>query len=824
MKVNNWRGNEGNCAQDYINCNGRESNTQDIFQEYNSSIDAVIKKTYGTLATAYGKIVDVRKRVEGADTEIANLNNQLAKARSDIQMAGQSKMANLNQLIERKRKEYIDGAVKYTDAQIAQAKHDMDKFQSDWQATGPQINDHEIRERILASKGEAGAVSSTAKSVLDHYNCNYGEFNSRSSNGGWSVEFFNLYQKFKAETQGDSDVMMRVGGEDYTKQKVLDKFEGSYKKNPYSIFKILLYLICFPLAIVRYKYNEPNWLKCVLNIFNDIKLNNNRFKTVAMLGAWAFQWYSLFYLKWYYMAMYLVVVVTLTTCFILSKKKIHQIIKEMVEIDVCYEMMVGSIDAQVQAEIDAEKKRLTDQANAKWMSLRQKWESMVKENEAAIEQAKRTFDPNAIDNAELEADYRRMVADMQNRVRELENRIQSCKEQKAKLQEENRPLLVGYDEAKSKVRQQLSTDGEDLAFSINGKPFNFVFAQIDAQTILKSNSVINALGLPITLTGRLINSADAATEATSDLPPATIPINLTALEKEQVKVICAEYPWYENVYEELNTIMSSVDQEIKKALGSAANGDIKFDFSRFYKFTLVEHGLRCAVVFFNSHDDINSRKTVADLCTHNIIHPTVCTTDKRGLSFRIFPNDRTSFDAMDYGLGASVEERNSMESSHFYEVYDANDRDKVVSDLYNNALTMSKEIGSSSRNVVEYRAKKINGGSSPTRLTYAIFTDEVDRFWNDTLRSIMYGTGGTQSGGHDAAGENTYGIVPILFLDLAPLVADKPDSTSINKIEEVAKAAAVRNFFYIKSGASTLTKYNRQDVLQLINRAREKAR
>jgi len=824
MKVVNWRGNEGNCAQDYINGTGKDVSTDDMFKEYNKNINAVIRKVYGTMASAYGKIVDSKRKIDATDAEIESLSSQLAKARSDIQMAGANKNNNLQELIERKMKEYIEASKPYTEQQIEDAKSAANTAGAKCKDAGSSVDVNAIRERVMASKGATGAVAVAAKGIIDFYSQNYGEFPADANSGGWTAEFYNMYEGVVAKVQEDPTVNERVFNEGYTQQGVLDKFERSYKKNPHKILKMLVYLLCFPIAIQRYKYREPSWMKAISNIISDIKNDNNRGAIIIQLCLWVLQWFALFYLKPVYICIFGVIVVTLAVAFYFSKKKIIDIVREMVEIDICCTGAIGSIDDQIREEVAAEVEREKASLVAEFNRLKAIYENMVNSNNKAIEDARNSFDPNNIDKGELESEYRKLITEMKTRVGEIENRIKLCQEHKNKLIEDNRPLLLGYEESKNVIKRQLSSDTEEDAFTVNGKPFNFVFGQLDAQSILKSTGVINSLGMPVTLSGRLANDAEVLGDIKSDMPPATIPINLKPVSKEDIQKICSEYGWYENVYTEMCTIMAGVDQELRQAINKMGADTEGLDFSKFYKFTIVEHGLRCAVMFYNSKDDVNSRKTVADVCTHNIIHPTVCTTDMRGLSFRIFPNDRTSFDAMDYGLGASIEERNSMASNHFYEVYDASDRDKIVSELYSSALGMAKEIGSSSRNIVEYRAKKMNGGSSPTRITYLIFTDDVERYWSDTLRSILYGTGGTQTGGHDASGENTYGIVPILFLDLAPLLVEKPDTSAINRIEEVSKAIAVKNFFYVGSGAESIKKFDRKEVQTLVDKARTRAR
>lgn len=55
-------------------------------------------------------------------------------------------------------------------------------------------------------------------------------------------------------------------------------------------------------------------------------------------------------------------------------------------------------------------------------------------------------------------------------------------------------------------------------------------------------------------------------------------------------------------------------------------------------------------------------------------------------------------------------------------------------------------------------------------------------------------------------------------------MAEKPDSSVINKYEEIANAIAFNNFFYIKSNTDSLKKYDRKEVQAIIDSARVRSR
>lgn len=824
MKVLNWRGRENECAQEYVSAKTNNVNTFDIFKEYNYSIDRVIRDCYGTLATAYDKISDVSGKIKAADAEIENLNAQHKKVSEDIQMAGHNKNANIQALIENKKLEFIRNSAVHSQEEIMKVREDADKTYSDYENVESLIDMESIRRRVLDNTGSAGEVSLATKGAIDYYGRTYGEFVNGKSNG-WSSEFSRLYQGILESVKSDSTVIERVSSEMYTKNDILSKVKNSYKQNPYKVMKILLYMLCMPVAFYKYSYSEPNIIKCIKGVINDIRFGNRAPINIGLVVLWIAQWVFIASgTKPIKLIIYIILCLGVFLIFNISKKKITQVVKEFVEIEYSYSSVIGSIDDMVAEEFRKEKEIIGNEILSKYKKLDDMYNKMIADNKAAADEAEKLFDPNSIDKNDLEEEHRIFISKLQNKRKDIENSIEACKMNKAKMIEENKILLSKYDEAKDLVRSRLASDNNEGAFDINGNKYNFIFSQLDAHMILTNTKVINPLGMPISLTGKEINTVEDLSDVKSDMPPVTVPIRLREVTKADIRNICSAYNWYEFVYGELTTMMSEINDEVKRIVVSQEPSATNVDFSKFYKFDVLEHGLRCTVMFYNSKNDVNSHKTVANVCTHNIIHPAICTTDMRGLSFRIFPKDRTSFDSMDYSLGASIEERNSMISNHFYEVYDSSDRDKVLQELYSNALSLAKEIGSNSKNIIEYRAKKINGGSSPTRITYLIFTDDVNKYWTDTLRSILYGTGGTQTGGHDVYGENTYGIVPILFIDLAPLYDEKPDRSIAETIANIATSIPMDNFFYVGSGAETLKKYNRNEVLKIVESSINKSK
>ena len=820
MKVLNWRGKEHDYAKDYVNGGNNNKDTLDVFKEYNRFTDKVIKSCYGTLALSYDRIAEVQSKMKSADDEIDNLNAKLKKVKDEMQMAGHNKNANLNEIIENKKLEFIKNSAVHSELDISSARANADNEYSKYENVGNLIDMEEIRRKVLEDTGSAGEVSLATKGAIDFYGRTYGEFDNQ--NNGWSSEFTDLYRGIVSSVKADGTVMDRVSAEMYTKKSILNKLHNSYKKNPYVLLKILLYMVCFPVAFYKYKYSEKSVLKCITCIVSDIKNNNGTYLYATFIMLWLAQWIIIASgHKPIKLIVFSILCLIVYLIFNISKKKITQVVREFVEIEYCYGSVISSMDKMIEDEFNKRKEELSGDILKSYKYWNDMYDKMVAENEEAARRAEQMFDPNSIDKKDLERDHANLISSLRNQLISIENSIESCKMNKAKMMEENREYIQKYQVAKDEVRKHLSADNNNDAFDIDGSKYNFIFGQLDAQVILTSTKVINPIGMPTSLTGKIVNSVEEYSDVKSDLPPVTIPIKLREVSKSDLKNICSAYNWYEAVYSELVSIMADVNKDVIRVIG---NQDANIDFSKFYKFDVLEHGLRCAVMFYNSKEDVNSHRTVANVCTHNIIHPAICTTDMRGLSFRIFPKDRTSFDSMDYSLGASIEERNSMISNHFYEVYDSSDRDKVLSELYSNSLALAKEIGSNSKNIIEYRAKKINGGSSPTRVTYLIFTDDVSKYWTDTLRSILYGTGGTQTGGHDVYGENTYGIVPILFIDLAPLYEEKPDTTIADTISNIAMSIPMDNFFYVGSGAETLRKYNRNEVLRIVEQSLSKAK
>lgn len=823
MKVNQWKGNESNYSKDYISGEGKTLDTRDVYQSYNSAIDNVISQCYGMMSDAFKRLKDSEGRARVAAAEVEEVNRKLVAARSEIQVTGQGKEQRLAQLIAHKKNEAVESAAIFSDEMIERSTRRIEQAKAVMDNPQVSVTREAIKQEVLASKSEAGAVSNAAKSVLDSYNGLYTEFGSNGS-GGWSREFYDNYQKVKAKVFEDPDEMMRVVGENYTRDKVLAKYSSSYRKSPYTVIKMLFYLFLLPIAMVKYKYNEKSITKCLSIIIKDIKFNNNRFARIATIIAWLIELRILLSSGTVVLVISALILVSLLGCFFLTKKKLKEQINEMIVIDACYEHMIGSIDAQVEEQYQAALNAAKADAVNKYNALVVSHNDMLDKNKAAREEALRNFDASKIDKSELEAEYAKMIQEMRERINSLEKKLEECRKAESDIKEQRQPLYTAYNDAKAKVQAMLSADDERNGFTIEGRQFCLAFAQTDALAILRTNNVKNAMGMIMSLTGRVIASAEASADAASDLPPVSIPIDIVPVTKEQVKAICSNRDWYDSVYEDLRAIMATVNKNIKNDLTASGVDTTNIDMSEFYKFVTVNHGLRCSVVFYNSAEDRDSIRTITNLCIHNIIHPTVCTTDKRGLSFRIFAKDRTAFDAVDYSIGASIEQANSMSSNHFYEVYDNSDYEKIITELYNSGLNTAKEIGNIASNIVEYRAKKMIGGSSPTRITYAIFVDDVDKFWSGNLRQLLNGTGGTQTGGHATVGENKYGVVPILFLDLAELMAEKPDSSVINKYEEIANAIAFNNFFYIKSNTDSLKKYDRKEVQAIIDSARVRSR
>ena len=125
--------------------------------------------------------------------------------------------------------------------------------------------------------------------------------------------------------------------------------------------------------------------------------------------------------------------------------------------------------------------------------------------------------------------------------------------------------------------------------------------------------------------------------------------------------------------------------------------------------------------------------------------------------------------------------------------------------------------------VYEYIIKKKKGGTEAIENTvYAIMWDDINNIYNDKLIELLLQSGGTQNEGFDKSAKNKNGIIPILLLDRAVLNKDKPDRMTLDNLTKIVNSVNASNFYQIGAEASTLTMFDRKQMVDELERLKQK--
>lgn len=829
MNIQNWRSDIKGKASKYIegvrNTGvAKDVDCMDALMRFNSNVDYVVRESLTALDKAYAleyecdkQSMELSKRIKEYDVDIANIQSAIANAESN-------KDAEIHNLIIKAQQDAVRNAKVYTDEQLADVKAELDRLNAEKDnVTAPKTLE-QVREELFNNVGSEGAVAKAAVDALSYFNSNYGEFQD-SGDGKWSEAFSKIYTNAVNEAQQDTTKVIEATSKYRTAEDIHSYVATAYKRNPYAMVKLLLYMFALPIAQIKYQYSNPNIFKCIVTLIQDIATGYKRPQRIIATVFMVVEWYLLLTQHIGITIVTFVVLGTLIACFFVGRKKFSEQIREMALVYVSYEQQVGGIDETANAAYYKLLEEAKQEAMIKYANLANKYNAMLEENEQAMNNAKNSFDASKIDKSRLESEYRDRIADWHNQVTTIKEAQKAYLRDIEKLKETKAGRTNNKNEVIKETLNKIIGTAQGNNFKIDGHDFSLLEATADALAMVKTRSKRNVFGRTLTLTGYKLNNGEILSE---ELPPANFLISVQEVNLKQDYAVCSKF---NEVFDIMQNILDTAAGFMQNRYSKSPEAQELVPYmnlNKIYKLRLAPYSMKCSLVIYDSRKDPNYVQTLSDLILNNMTKMIMYTTNNSLLRFHYIVPDPSAFYEFDPKTQASHEDAALLRQNKYYNLYSVEEKEKMYDEIQKQCREKLSDCAKEGVNdYITLMATKSIKGSSPKPVDFMFLWGSIGNIYSNKLIEILNYTGGSSQGGANSDSDNKAGVVPILFLDLAEIQGngeEKADKQDVEKFEAIAKSININNFFAImpnsNTGETNLTTTSRNGMLQIIEQAK----
>lgn len=826
------------------------SEYKDTFEQYNDDVNYLITASAKKLSDAYRKQLDASRNLEAMQEQLRQSNSAVDAAKASLTKLTSDKDGQMRSEAERLRKEYIENAKVYDEEQLKEIERQLNEQRRSYENYVPNksIKDFiDENKRIYDSNGDSKRYDALYI-IVDNIGTSYGE--TVRTDGKFTHKFSQIYRNCQ-NMAANEQFLEDSGRTDLTPEELMDEYAQSYNNSARSLKQKMIDIVLFPKAVAS-RLTKKNYTmrEYVRNLKTAIVEKDFKSKQGLAFIAPMILWLVLVVFILCSGEVESIVLIALILGLITSAvirysdKIVIDYVRKTILRFMYYKRIFDSIKKEAQEQYNkyiAEKKNIIKGNIGK---LETTLARCRQENEVAMANAAKSFNPKDIDFSELEANYnkaienrKKQIADLEDKRSQINLKVEDCRNrEKDAISDYNNEYSEVLDFFEKGIEVPTTNGFSNKEIGVESRIFVYHFAYMNIYSMLNNFYINNPFGT-------IINGSDLSDlkfdGGFNDLPPKNVPVKMSMFD---VKNALLKKNLKEKVVNDIIKIIMKAAMDLESGIKqrnpqyestfvTADNLD-KFDLKNICKVNNVRHDNRCTLILYNSNNDKEYVKVISKFIYERLFKATYMTTNPRSARYHFVVQDRTYFDTGNIVLlsrkgGESMEVIRDMEANQIYDIIEESEfsnllkqlRAKRMPEFIDACADMSRNFDYQINTNVEYLIGTKSRGSVPQCLDYLYIWLEPNKLKNTDLTTILKSTGGSKSDGEKNVVDNPYGVIPFIIMDMAELDKEKPDKGVLESMREIANVISYNNFFIIEDNATKLLKTDRNE---LINKLSEK--